>query len=93
MTDAPRIWAPRANLVEILIGESRIAATREDDGWWRAPALAPNDDYQISVDGGPPRPDPRSRWQPNGVHGPSRWIDLALEPVTFKAAPLTDAVI
>lgn len=32
-------------------------------------------DYVLSVDGGEPRPDPRSRWQPHGVHGPSRVFD------------------
>ena len=55
--------------------------------------LEGNFDYQISLDGGPPRPDPRSRWQPAGVDGPSRWIDLQPEPVAFKARPLCDAVI
>ena len=32
-------------------------------------------DYAFSVDGGEPRPDPRSAWQPHGVHGPSRTFD------------------
>jgi maltooligosyltrehalose trehalohydrolase len=34
--------------------------------------LSPGTDYRFSVDGGPPLPDPRSRWQPAGVDGPSR---------------------
>ena len=93
MTAAPRIWAPNAKVVEILVAGSRLAATREPGGWWAAPALEGNFDYQISLDGGPPRPDPRSRWQPAGVDGPSRWIDLQPEPVAFKARPLCDAVI
>ena len=38
---------------------------------------APNTDYLYSVDGGDPRPDPRSAWQPHGVHGPSRTFDAA----------------
>ena len=29
------------------------------------------------MDGTPPRPDPRSAWQPGGVHGPSRVFDAA----------------
>jgi maltooligosyltrehalose trehalohydrolase len=37
--------------------------------------LGPGDDYAFSVDGGPPRPDPRSAHQPYGVHGPSRVVD------------------
>lgn len=32
-------------------------------------------DYAFSLDRGPPRPDPVSRWQPEGVHGPSRVVD------------------
>src|SRR5680860_221901 len=33
--------------------------------------------YQFSIDGSPGVPDPRSRYQPEGVHGPSEVIDLA----------------
>ncbi len=31
--------------------------------------------YAYSLDGGPPRPDPVSRWQPEGVHGFSCVVD------------------
>lgn len=45
-------------------------------GWWEAATpLDPGDDYAFSLDGAPPLPDPRSRWQPNGVHAASRWFD------------------
>ncbi len=38
----------------------------------------PGSDYAYVVDGqGPAVPDPRSQWQPNGVHGPSRLLDHA----------------
>jgi len=33
--------------------------------------------YWIRVDDGPRRPDPRSPFQPYGVHGPSCWLDTA----------------
>ena len=33
--------------------------------------------YHFSVDGAEPRPDPRSRFQPEGVHGPSQVVDPA----------------
>ena len=92
MTSVPKFWVPNAERVDLLVGERRIATTRERGGWWCAPALAAGDDYQLSVDGGPPRPDPRSRWQPAGVHGPSRWIDLEPEPVAFTPPALADAV-
>ena len=31
--------------------------------------------YQFSIDGSPGRPDPRSLFQPHGVHGPSQVVD------------------
>ena len=37
-------------------------------------------DYAFSLDGGDPRPDPRSAWQPHGVHGPSRTFDPTRVP-------------
>ncbi len=48
-----------------------------EGGWWRldAPELGDGADYAFSLDGGPARPDPRSRWQPYGVHRPSRVVD------------------
>lgn len=48
-----------------------------DGGWWRL-EVADSDhgsDYAYSLDGGPALPDPRSAWQPHGVHGPSRVFD------------------
>lgn len=47
-----------------------------DGGWWVADeVLAHGTDYWFAVDGGDARPDPRSPWQPDGVHGPSRTFD------------------
>jgi maltooligosyltrehalose trehalohydrolase len=46
------------------------------DGWWRVevPDAAP--DYAFQLDDEPEElPDPRSRWQPDGVHGRSRRYD------------------
>ena len=50
----------------------------EGDGYWRVTVSLPPDSlYQYVVDGGPPRPDPVSHAQPDGVHGPSQLIDHA----------------
>lgn len=49
--------------------------TREPGGWWAGPAVVPGTDYAFSLDGGPPLPDPRSPWQPHGVHAASRAFD------------------
>ena len=97
MSDFVRIWAPDARRVEIVCDDSRSAAAAEPGGWWRGPALAAGDRYAISLDGGPPRPDPRSRWQPDGVHAASCWVDpvtLASPlPPGFSPVALRDAVI
>ena len=72
------VWAPRAQgSVEILVGSERISLLRRERGRWSAdvPALVPGVDYALAIDGGPPRPDPRSAHQPAGVDGPSRWVD------------------
>ena len=84
----PRVWAPAARLVDLVLpntdpshrptGHPRVMPLeRAEDGWWvSGPLTLPHGtDYWFSVDGGDPRPDPRSPWQPSGVHGPSRTFD------------------
>jgi maltooligosyltrehalose trehalohydrolase len=46
-------------------------------GWWAADdaSAGHGSEYAFRVDGGEPIPDPRSRWQPRGVDGPSRVYD------------------
>jgi maltooligosyltrehalose trehalohydrolase len=80
------VWAPKAKTVEVEAGGQRRALRRLDDhGWWTlGEPLAPGTDYTLRLDGGASLPDPRSPWQPRGVHGPSR----AFDPTSF---PWTDA--
>jgi len=76
-----RVWAPRARHVDVVLaGDRRHGLEGPDDrGWFQAEVddVGPGDDYAYSLDGGDPRPDPRSNWQPAGVHGPSRLVDHA----------------
>ena len=73
------VWAPLAASVDAVLVRSEGSPTRHP----LAPAgpehwtidLPAGTDYLLSVDGGEPRPDPRSAWQPYGVHGPSRVFD------------------
>lgn len=92
-----RVWAPRAARVDFVLEGQLIAAIREAEGWWRGPAVGGGTRYAICVDGGPPRPDPRSPWQPDGVHAASSWIDQADlgPPMALHGGPvaLRDAVI
>ncbi|MBO1750528.1 malto-oligosyltrehalose trehalohydrolase [Actinotalea sp. BY-33] len=81
MTTRPRVWAPTAESVELVTGgpdgpTDRHAMTQDPGGWWVAALSLPHGaDYAFAVDGSDPRPDPRSAWQPHGVHGPSRVFD------------------
>ena len=82
MTDNEiRVWAPNAKRVDVDIEPfggvvTTAPMTRQPDGWWTAPSDRPGPfDYAFRLDGGPPLPDPRSPWQPRGVHGPSRTFD------------------
>ena len=70
-----RVWAPHAERVEVVNGDQRMSLAQEDRGWFSGTHDLV--DYMLSLDGGEPRPDPRSGWQPHGVHGPSRVVDHA----------------
>ncbi len=74
-----RVWAPAASRVELVTAGERRAMKPADGGWWdvETPEVDTDADYAFSVDGGPPRPDPRAPRLPSGVHGPSRRVDHA----------------
>ncbi|PLS74833.1 MAG: malto-oligosyltrehalose trehalohydrolase [Actinobacteria bacterium] len=77
-----RVWAPAAASVELALAGERLAMEPVGGGWYEVhPALArAGSDYRFVVDGGDQLPDPRSPWQPAGVHGPSRTVDHAAFP-------------
>ncbi|HLS73645.1 MAG TPA: malto-oligosyltrehalose trehalohydrolase [Actinomycetaceae bacterium] len=76
MTEPLTVWAPAAERVEVSLPGGRHPLQARDGGWWATTEpLAPGTDYLLHVDGGPGLPDPRSPWQPEGVHGPSRTFD------------------
>src|SRR5687768_7960786 len=71
-----RVWAPRADRVEVEVGGRREALGAEGVGVFAAVVEAGAvDDYRFVLDGGDPLPDPCSRSQPEGVRGPSRVVD------------------
>lgn len=80
------VWAPEAHAVVLHYRQPTSASdapvetapmARGDDGWWWGRELEPGSDYAFEVDGRGPFPDPRSPWQPHGVHGFSRVFDPA----------------
>ena len=73
-----KVWAPNASAVRVRAGENDTALAALDDGWWLGPDLPHGTEYAFLLDDGDePLPDPASRWQPYGVHGPSRVYDQA----------------
>ncbi|MFP3914886.1 MAG: malto-oligosyltrehalose trehalohydrolase, partial [Actinomycetota bacterium] len=69
----PAVWAPIPRRVDLVEGDGTTAMAEIGAGWWGSTGdLEVGTDYAFSLDGGPPLPDPRSRHQPQGVHGPSR---------------------
>ena len=73
-----RVWAPGRSAVAVRFRDDEHELERADDGFWEAAvAAAPGDDYVYVLDGGERRPDPCSRFQPEGIRGPSRIVDTA----------------
>jgi maltooligosyltrehalose trehalohydrolase len=73
---ALRVWAPDVGSIRVRAAGRDAALDAAGDGWWTGPDLAPGTDYAFLLDDkDEPVPDPASRWQPHGVHGPSRIYD------------------
>jgi maltooligosyltrehalose trehalohydrolase len=73
-----RVWAPDAERVAVdVLDDTHELAPANLPGWWEVvvPAAGHGDDYAYRIDGSGPLPDPRSAWQPQGVHGASRLYD------------------
>ena len=74
-----RVWAPKASSVSLVIAEmpGEISLTAEANGYFSTcvKGIEAGAKYFYLLDGGPRRPDPVSRSQPEGVHGPSQVID------------------
>jgi maltooligosyltrehalose trehalohydrolase len=81
-----RVWAPKRARVDVVVDGPGRAGTfpmeREDGGYFRAvvPSAAAGTTYRFRLDEGGLYPDPASREQPEGPHGPSRVVD----PSTFR---------
>lgn len=73
-----RVWAPAARRLEVVI-EGRAAGSPlqpEGEGYFsgRVADAGPGTRYRFRLDGGDALPDPASRWQPEGPHGPSEVV-------------------
>ena len=98
-----RVWAPGRRHVELVLNPGvpsprRQSLTPAGDGTFTGTSAdaAAGAVYAYMLDGEGPFPDPVSRFQPQGVHGPSavvdphayRWSDQA-----WRGVPLREAII
>ncbi|HET8646322.1 MAG TPA: malto-oligosyltrehalose trehalohydrolase [Vicinamibacteria bacterium] len=74
-----RVWAPRRRKVEAVFEGGRPAAllAGEPGGYFsgRVEGAVAGERYRFRLDGGDAFPDPASRFQPQGPHGPSEVVD------------------
>jgi len=91
------VWAPRVRSVELVLRDSTMAMQQVGSGVWQVTtAAAMGDRYGYRLDGSSPVPDPRSRWQPDGIHGLSAVFDpeaFAWSDTGFTPVPWPNAVI
>ncbi len=98
-----RVWAPEAATVEAIIETPGRASAvhsmgRRDDGYFEAvvPEAGDGDLYRFRPDGRGPFPDPASRFQPLGVHGPSQVVDwrrFRWTDAGWAGLPIEDTVL
>jgi maltooligosyltrehalose trehalohydrolase len=77
-----RVWAPACRSVQLVIvddpgGGSDSSLEPEGNGYFSGiiPSIGPGTRYRFRLDAGGAYPDPASRSQPEGPHGPSQLID------------------
>jgi len=92
-----RVWAPKRERVElrIIAPYDRIIPMERTSGYHEATVDArPGARYYYLLDG-IQRPDPASRFQPEGVHGASEVVDSAFDwhDAAWKGVALEDYVI
>lgn len=73
------VWAPSQARPAIRVGGRRHRLEPVGDGWYAAEVQGVGDGtrYELVLDDGRLRPDPGSRRQPDGVHGPSEVFDTS----------------
>src|SRR5688572_4186282 len=78
-----RVWAPKRKQVAVRLEADGALhpLAAEADGYFAGlvPGIGAGTLYRYALDGGDAYPDPASRFQPQGPHGPSEVVD----PNTF----------
>lgn len=94
------VWAPLPQKVALRVNNNTAPMHGPDaQGWWRLDVdeAGPGSDYGYLLDDDERcYPDPRSQWQPRGVHGMSRLYNqdsFGWSDVKFQAPPLASGVV
>jgi maltooligosyltrehalose trehalohydrolase len=91
-----RVWAPTPDEVRLRVGGREHALTDVGFGIHEAVVEAEAGEDYVYVLDGVERPDPCSRWQPEGLRGPSRLVDTTAFAWTdgeFAPPALRDSVL
>jgi len=91
------LWAPDARSVSLLLErQPAVELLPEGDGWFTGlAACQAGERYRYRIDDLLEVADPASRYQPEGVHGPSQVLDTARHPWRhpWQGRPWHEAVI
>jgi maltooligosyltrehalose trehalohydrolase len=77
-----RLWAPEARSIDLVLEPKKLSTLPlplkpSGDGYFTGvfPDIEAGTRYRFCIDGDRSLPDPASRFQPEGVHGPSQVVD------------------
>jgi len=96
-----RVWAPRVRELSVILpnrGGNSFPLASEGNGYFSGvvAGIGDGENYLYLLDGETARPDPASRFQPEGVHGPSQIVAAdryAWNANDWKGIPLDDYII
>jgi maltooligosyltrehalose trehalohydrolase len=90
-----KVWAPKAKKVSLLVNNEEMPMVKGERGYWLKDINIKQKavQYAFKVNGRGPFPDPRSRFQSEGIHGCSQtwqedfnWTDKDWTSVTLENA-------
>ena len=94
------VWAPFLEevAVQIVSPEKRLLPMQKEEGYWKLTAtdVEPGTLYFYKLEGTTDRPDPASKFQPQGVHGPSHVVDpgaFTWHDAEWSGIPLEEMII
>jgi maltooligosyltrehalose trehalohydrolase len=94
---ALRVWAPNVERMRVLVEGNEAPLRSDGEGWWLGPDIEPGSNYAfLLADNDDAVPDPASRWQPSGVHRPSRAYDqsaYAWRDASWRGRQLAGGII